>query len=235
MEHPRKKGGLELWKASALCSCAGLKLQLRSPALLVEPHWSHTATQNTAATVSVRDSDQSHTSSLRLMENSRMTHMTWRHQRGIVTPVIVSTRCGELVIADLSLLFKGRMVSSVTQRSLLGLSEWPTSHQLQGKHWLRPEESWWASECLWPDLSIFAGQLCRSWWMCSESNEHQGLLTEVELGWNTYMGRVGGGWTVNVTTVTPARNRLQIQLGQSLQPCTICPGCLTQICASQNL
>ena len=160
MEHPRKKkGGLELWKASALCSCAGLKLQLRSPALLVEPHWSHTATQNTPATVSVRDSDHSHTSSVRLMENSRMTHMTWRHQRGIVTPVIVSTRGGELVIADLSLLFKGRMVSSVTQRSLLGPSEWPTGHQLQGEHWLWPEESQWASECLWPDPSIFAGQL----------------------------------------------------------------------------
>ena len=194
--------------------------------------WSHTgATQNTPATVSVRDSDQSHTSSLRLMENSRMTHMTWRHQRGIVTPVIVSTRGGEVVIADLRLLFKGRMVSSVTQRSLLGPSEWVTNWPPVERQALAPTRGELMSK--WVPLTRFFN--FRSWWMCLEYNKHQGPLAEVELGWNTYMGGVGGGWTVNVTTVTSARNRLQIQQGQSLQPCTICPGCLTQICASQNL
>ena len=161
MEHPRKKrrrGVVESKCIVLMRRTEAAASESGTPGgATVEPHWSHTVTQNTPATVSVRDSDHSHTSSLRLMENPRMTHMTWRQKQGIVTPVIVSTRGGELVIADLSLMFKGRMVSSVTQRSLLGPSEWPTGHQLQGKHWLWPEESWWASECLWPDSSIFAG------------------------------------------------------------------------------
>ena len=95
----------------------------------LEPH-SHT--ENTSHSVSERLRPVTHLFCSTHGELTDTTHMTWRHQRGIVTPVIVSTRGGELVIADLSLLFKGRMVSSVTQRSLLGPSEWPTGHQLQG-------------------------------------------------------------------------------------------------------
>ena len=130
MEPPRKKRRLGVVESK----CIVLMRRIEAAAsesgtpggATVEPHWSHTATQNTPATVSVRDSDHSHTSSVRLMENPRMTHMTWRQKQGIVTPVIVSTRGGELVIADLSLMFKGEWC----HRWLSAVSWDPVSDQL---------------------------------------------------------------------------------------------------------